>query len=232
MSAWIRLLAVGVIVTAGSTASAQRTGSPTGETAFGTGGSADELLTNPDDVFELERGDTIGASSEGVSGFSNLGGEASSQGGGLGGGRGGMGGAFGGGLGGLGGLFGGGNPFNRSQQQQQPEKQIRTRLRASIQVARPPASQVESKIESRWSSLPSHPRFRNVEIEMQGRTAILNGEVASQEDRRIAELLLRLEPGVQSIENQLSVAGSDAGPTLIPPPQADPIGAATDGAGS
>ncbi len=226
MSLWIRLLAVGVMMAAGSTAIAQRADQEAGA-AFGTGGSADDTLTNPDEVFEIERGDTIGASSAGVRGFSNLGGEDSSPATA----RGGLGGAFGGGLGGLGGLFGGGSPFNRSQQQQQPEKQVRTRLRAAIDVARPPARRIESKIESRWSSLPSQPRFRDVEIEMAGRTAILNGEVANQEDRRIAELLLRLEPGVSKIENQLSVAGSDEAPTLIPPPAADPIDSAAGNAG-
>jgi hypothetical protein len=50
-------------------------------------------------------------------------------------------------------------------------------------------------------------------VKLQGQTAILEGEVATDHDRRVAEQLVRLEPGVWEVRNLLIVA---APPTRSP----------------
>ncbi|MEX0824885.1 MAG: BON domain-containing protein [Pirellulaceae bacterium] len=224
MRAWICFLAAGALLAMSQTSLAQRGGQPTtggggqgggggaggGVDGFGIAGAVDDRLSDPDSVFEIDRGDAVGGSAASVQGFSTIGGAGGTTGAG-------GGGAFGGGFGGLGGLGGlfGGAGGRGGMQQQETTRRIRTRLRADIRVPSEPAPQVENRIENRWTNLPSQPRFRDVNIEMRGRTAVLNGQVGSSEDRRMAELLIRLEPGVSKIENQLLVA---APPMEIPAP--------------
>ncbi len=53
----------------------------------------------------------------------------------------------------------------------------------------------------------NQPRFSRVGIAAGSNGAmVLRGTVASESDRRMAELLMRLEPGVRSIDNQIVVA--------------------------
>jgi osmotically-inducible protein OsmY len=53
-------------------------------------------------------------------------------------------------------------------------------------------------------------------VSMRAQTAILQGTVASDHDRDLAEQLVRLEPGVAQVENNLIVA-PPAAPTLPSP---------------
>ncbi|NQT38520.1 MAG: BON domain-containing protein [Planctomycetes bacterium] len=52
-----------------------------------------------------------------------------------------------------------------------------------------------------------------VEVAIEGQTAILRGTVASQHDRVLAEQLVRLEPGIWNVKNELVVAESSDAPT-------------------
>ena len=58
-----------------------------------------------------------------------------------------------------------------------------------------------------------------IEVSVVGRTAILRGQVASEGQRRVAEALCLLEPGVSYVQNDLTVA---AGRTLPDPPRLGP----------
>ncbi len=124
---------------------------------------------------------------------------SSNRGGGVGGlgGLGGMGGL--GGLGGLSQLFGG---MGQSQQQQ---RSVRTRLSSGIQVTPLAASSVGNSVNSRLASMPTTSRFTGINVQMDGRTAILTGLVSSESDKRMARLLVRLEPGVSKIEDRIEV---------------------------
>ncbi len=44
-----------------------------------------------------------------------------------------------------------------------------------------------------------------IAVSMEGRTAILQGEVPSVKDRDLAEILLSFEPGISAIQNELQV---------------------------
>lgn len=119
-------------------------------------------------------------------------------GGGLGGGFGGL----GGGLGGLGGLFGG--AFGQGAGTSTTPA-IRTRLRSAIETAPLPAGQVQQSASRTLNRLPARAYSPNVRVQVVGRTAILQGSVQSDRDRRMSQLLMRLEPGVSRIQNNLIV---------------------------
>ncbi len=139
------------------------------------------------------------------------------------------GGFAGGGLGGLGGGLGA--AFNDSLGATGDESvpPLRTRLRSAVEL--PPTNaydQISREIAvntrlQRTSTLGPRPRDRGliapgaddgsssqplygVNVQMQGRTAILQGTVSSPADRRMSELLMRLEPGVSQVDNRISVA--------------------------
>jgi hypothetical protein len=57
----------------------------------------------------------------------------------------------------------------------------------------------------RSSSLPSK---QNIEIQVQDSVVILRGQVSGPRERRLAEALIRLSPGVYDVQNELQIAGS------------------------
>ncbi len=132
----------------------------------------------------------------------------------LGGAGGGFGGAgFGRGLGGLGGLanlFGGQN--NQASDTPPP---LRTKLRSAVvgPVLTPTQTRLSADRSIRRASnlnpaSPSSPtgrRFTGIAVDVRDRTATINGQVNSAADRRMAELLLRLEPGVSRVQNNVTL---------------------------
>jgi hypothetical protein len=185
---------------------AQRT---TTGTTTGTPEAVPSESLDPDSVFgDVQRGETIGATGETGQGFSDLSVSPATGGAGRGGigglGGGGLGG-FGGGLGGLGGLFGGAFGGRGTAQSAQPI--IRTRLRSAVAVAPTPPAQIQQTARSRFRTLPSRQaQLRGINVTMQGRTAVLSGTVNNARDRRMGEMLIRLEPGVSRVDNQIVVA--------------------------
>ncbi|TWT81876.1 BON domain protein [Planctomycetes bacterium CA13] len=174
---------------------AQTTNDPASQTGDQTTGIAGAL--DPSTAFSaIQRGDSIGDSSDSSQGFGlgAVSGNNTGAGGGFGGG-------FGGGLGGLSGF---GNLFgNNAGGATTPA--IRTRLRSAIQV--PPVSplRTQQRLTRQLQSLPSQGRLPNVNVNMNGQTAVLNGTVQSERERRMSELLMRLEPGVRMVENRIQI---------------------------
>lgn len=179
---------------------------------FGSGIEAG--LSDPDSVFEIDRGNNVGASSATVSGFSNVGGAGGATGGGAGGfGGGGFGGGMGG-LGGLGGLFGG--AFNQAQGQQDTSKTIRTRLRSAVEFRPIPSAQLQSTLRGRLDRNVASERFQGATVSFEDGMARLSGTVASEKDARMARLLMKLEPGVRDVQDDLQVADTLPNPSTIP----------------
>lgn len=171
----------------------------TGDTGNAAAGG-DQIGLDAAEVFDnVERGDTIGATGSTGQGFSSL----SAANGGGGGGGGALGG--GGGFGGFGGLGGFGSLFGNTQASQNSTPIIRTRIRSAVQVAPTPPRQVQQQVTGRLRALPTQSPVRNLNVQMQGRTAVVSGVVNSERDRRMSELLLMLEPGVRSVENRVMI---------------------------
>lgn len=156
--------------------------------------------TDPDlSVFEgIDRGDSIGTSATQGFGIAAESGGATTAGRGGGGGGGGFGGGLGGLFGGLGGAFGG-----QGASSQKPI--IRVRLRSAINIAPRSANQVQQSVIHSLDILPPRNGLENVGVKMEGRTAILFGTVRDAKHRRMGELMLRLEPGIDRVDNRVTV---------------------------
>jgi hypothetical protein len=68
-------------------------------------------------------------------------------------------------------------------------------------------------IQESLSSLPG----TYVQVEIDGDTAVLRGAVASESERRIAERMVKLEPDVRRVRNELLVTGGSPRPAPIQP---------------
>ncbi len=130
------------------------------------------------------------------------------------GGRGGFGGGRGGGFGGGRGGFGG----NNDNQNAQSEKKVRAVIRVGFPVERPTSSFTAGRINERFAAMPLPPGVAGVQISMDGRVAVLQGEVESVEDGKLIERLLALEPGIDGVRNELSLAATANQSEEVPAP--------------
>jgi osmotically-inducible protein OsmY len=64
---------------------------------------------------------------------------------------------------------------------------------------------VQANANQRIVQLPGRQGLQNVRVDVIGRTAVIEGTATSDRDRRMAELLMRLEPGVSSVQNNVRV---------------------------
>lgn len=83
---------------------------------------------------------------------------------------------------------------------------IRPRLKVGFEATTPVASTAVEVTRARFENLSSrNPQLASVSVEMASDgTAVLTGDVKSQSDSQLAENLLRLEPGIRKVRNELS----------------------------
>ena len=124
------------------------------------------------------------------------------------------------GLGALG-AFGGArgrNLFGMGSQTQQSNQQNSRQIRTHMVVAFPnplrnsqPSSRVRavrSRVMSRMDRTLRRAlgeRASEVQVLLEGSTAVLRGAVASDHQKQLAELLVKLEPGIADVRNELTV---------------------------
>lgn len=131
--------------------------------------------------------------------------------GGIGGLGGGLGGLGLGGIGGLGGLGGGlgRNQFGRGAQGQgqgQGKGTFRAAVRPDIPKDRTRTANISTQLQTRLSRVPLPERLKGTRVSYEGGDVVLRGTVASEADKRMMERLIQLEPGVNSVRNELAVA--------------------------
>ena len=127
-----------------------------------------------------------------------------------------VGGQFGGGqFGGRGqfsgGQFGqGGQGFNQQGFNQQSRRVVRPQLRLAFEFSQPAATEVQTSLSTQFQRLESsRPELDNVQIQFgTDRVAVLRGEVASENDKKLAAMVARMEPGVRTVRNELTVRGN------------------------
>lgn len=85
---------------------------------------------------------------------------------------------------------------------------------ARLAAAAPPAARLQEQVTQALAL----PRQAPLQVTMDGRSAILEGVVASEHDRALAAELIRLEPGVGSVQNRLRVADELPAPPGSPAP--------------
>src|SRR5262249_25968089 len=67
------------------------------------------------------------------------------------------------------------------------------------------SQQLESDLRSVIARSTELAANRNIEVLLDGQTVVLKGTVADLDERRLAENLLRLTPGVHAVRNELVV---------------------------
>jgi hypothetical protein len=103
-------------------------------------------------------------------------------------------------------LFSQGQNFN-GQNQAQSMPQIRIALRLGFRPQPISATRMKT-FETRLTSLPGMRFVGSPEVVMEGRTAILRGTVATEDDRELAGAMVKMEPDVLEVRNDLVVADS------------------------
>ncbi len=127
------------------------------------------------------------------------------------GGLGGIGGMRGlGGIGGLGGLGGlGGNRNLGGARGGTQSGQIRAVVRPDAELQKSVKTATSEALQTRLTSLPLPERLRSINASVDAGVVVLQGTVSSDADKRLAERLLLLEPGVHSVRNEILVAGGN-----------------------
>lgn len=116
--------------------------------------------------------------------------------------------------GGLLGLLGGITQSVNANNRSNTTTIIRVSRRAAFDYP-PPAAVVDStQLSTRLSATPGIRSVGALQVEVAQRTAILRGTVQSDHDREIAEILVRLEPGISEVRNELQVQPA----SMLPPP--------------
>jgi hypothetical protein len=147
-----------------------------------------------------------------------------SLGGGLMGGMGGMG--MGGmGMGGMGGRTGMNTMNNQNQQNQ---NKLRTTIKLGFSIPHGVSPQQATQMQTRLGRLPISGGARRVQVVATGNTVVLRGTVPSRADATLVERLIKLEPGVRTVRNELVVEGANNS-TNTPPAELVPAPAANPG---
>lgn len=112
---------------------------------------------------------------------------------------------------GRGGTFGG-NTRNRGLLNQNTQMgrggvQMRAIVRLGFSVPRPSSNVVSAQFQSRLARLPALKSAKQVTVKMAGETAVLEGVVATAQQRDLIERLALLEPGIASVQNDLKIQG-------------------------
>ena len=105
-----------------------------------------------------------------------------------------------------------GDQFGGRGNQSSARRIIRPRQEIAFTFRRPSTLQLNSTLRIRFKNISlRQPALRSVTVVLdeQG-AATLSGQVNSPETMRLAAIVVRLEPGVRSIKNELTVAESPA----------------------
>lgn len=110
--------------------------------------------------------------------------------------------------------------INQPQAEVQPQRiqPYGPRLIVGFDYTPAPQQAVAAQLTTRLQQSAGIQRLGPIEVSVEGRTAILRGEVASAHDRSLAAELVRLEPGVSRVENHLSVAAEPENSVPLPTP--------------
>ena len=118
-----------------------------------------------------------------------------------------------GGIGGQNGLAQLQNLFSQNQQNFNGQSQTQTmpQIRVSLRLGFRPQPLSTTRMQTFQTRLTKLPGMRFVgspEVLMEGRTAVLRGKVASEDDRELAEAMAKMEPDVLEVRNELVVVDS------------------------
>jgi len=102
------------------------------------------------------------------------------------------------------------NNFQQNANQNVATQQIRPQVKLGFNTPMMPSQALQSTVQARVINLPAlGDRMSGVTAlaDAQG-TVTLSGRVASEDDRKLTEILVRMEPGVRTVKNELAVTDS------------------------
>ena len=91
------------------------------------------------------------------------------------------------------------------------------RLQLGFPTAPTPTVHVNARLARRLETTLPIESSSQIEVLVAGDAAILRGVVASERDRKMAELLLQFEPGIARVQNELQLQAAAAPPMPVPP---------------
>ena len=98
------------------------------------------------------------------------------------------------------------NNMNQSQQNQDQRRAIRPSFKVAFDQPQKPAADIRSTLQPRFDSLSQTPSLRGVAYELdQDGVVVLRGTVETPAQQRLAENVLKLEPGVKKVRNELTL---------------------------
>lgn len=92
------------------------------------------------------------------------------------------------------------------------QRVVRPQLRVAFDYPRPTAAGAEQALTIRFDKISKRASFNDVKVDVEGGKATLRGEVDTEDNRKLAAMLVAIEPGVRSVQNDLTVR------TPPPPP--------------
>jgi hypothetical protein len=102
---------------------------------------------------------------------------------------------------------------------------VRVQLNVAFDHPRPQLAAIAGTIRRRLESMLARRNVVAPDVDVVGDTVVLRGVASSDSERLVIEKLVSLEPGVYSIENQMTIAEAPSEPQSLPtpplPPQAD-----------
>lgn len=111
----------------------------------------------------------------------------------------------------------GGTQMGTQTQGTGSSRPIRFKISSGFTVPRAALTAVSRRFEQRLSRLPGLTDATAVQVQMEGSTAVLIGSVASDREAELIARLAVLEPGIDSVRNELTVGGA-ATPATLPTP--------------
>ena len=119
-----------------------------------------------------------------------------------------LGGGFGGRAGGLGGIGGLGGGLGGQSASNQAKKKIRVSVSPDIELARSSIATQSNGAPialARLKRIPLPASLRGVNASLEGDLVVLTGTVATEADKQKVERLVKLEPGLNSVRNDVVV---------------------------
>lgn len=78
-------------------------------------------------------------------------------------------------------------------------------LRVGFDSGRPAINQIAASLTQQLTESPRIEKLSPIQVQVEGRVAILRGVVASEYDRQVAEQAVRMQPGIVGVRNDLTV---------------------------
>ena len=98
------------------------------------------------------------------------------------------------------------NQNGQGQQTQDQKRAIRPQLRVAFDELPRPTTEIRSTLQPRFDTLSQTPTLRGVAYELDADgVVVLRGTVDTPSQRRLAENVVKLEPGVKKVRNELTL---------------------------